>query len=446
MAEVKKSLSFQISGCSLSAQDLLRLKAPIKYGFLRKKPKKMNIGKWRTKFVVLLKESVYIYQDETSKVVSKSFSLKGYNRVKRVVSKSHDWCFVIAPAGSHPGLKTYTLSCISEQERKEWMRAIKSQLHVTHNIPEPDELEMSQHLGDVEQAYTLIETLVFPDEGEDATNKSDESDSDLDDNHVKTKTKEFSKIPPRPPSKNGIAGMMQNLSTTTRQIATSVVMPDSIAPKIPPRTGSSVGNLDKTLQELSTTTRYIATSVVLPDVVNPNVISPYAPNVISPYAPRDSNSSNLSLPDDTSLDKPTKPTQPSDKPPTVPRRTYLPKTNSPYVNWPMTLETMATVQESHPDPDHLTRMLQSTREYGTYMIRATKPGHVVLAFLTPIFQVKEFKVHEQAGRFSLDQSNYLPSIEDLLEHYSHDEPLPNTDHYLRQGYYAVILGHTRSPS
>ncbi|XP_059141033.1 SH3 domain-binding protein 2-like [Physella acuta] len=380
----------RVSDGGLSAQDLIKMKAAIKYGLLRKKNSKLTIGKWPYRFIVLVKEAVYVFHDENSKTASNRFSLTGYNRVKREDSKSHDWCFVIVPAQKKQSVKSQFFACVSDQERKDWMRAIKNQIYASNNVQIPELGGLLSSLGN-EEEYNDLESIVFPPEDKNIDNDTDSDFSDSSDEFEEPvapvyKTKRSQSLPHVP---SDFAAKLKALSSGTSTYEDITPLP-----------------VCKEEDELKTKPKRKFTR------------SPSDPQPKPP--PRYSEVVNvIPEPDYANLKQ-------------------IQETYQTLDECKPSLEAMCTVDDPNPDRDHLICLLQAKQVYGTYLIRKSRQSDdKVLSYLTRNLHVKEYKIYSSGNEYSLDKLNYFATIDALLDHYTKNEHLPNSDNFLNKGYNQV---------
>ncbi|KAI8797759.1 SH3 domain-binding protein 2 [Biomphalaria glabrata] len=127
------------SHSDISAQELIKLpKFAVKFGVLRKKPKLSIQNKWPRRFLVLLKDNIYIYKDETSNAPKNQLLLRCFNQVRRAESETHEWAFALVADNNLKSVGTKVFACLSEEERLGWMRAIKDQLCLAHGMPDSE--------------------------------------------------------------------------------------------------------------------------------------------------------------------------------------------------------------------------------------------------------------------------------------------------------------------
>lgn len=122
---------------TIGAQDLLCIGHCQKSGFLRKQgslERLFKFLKWRQKFVVLSRGCIYVFKDELASCPQMSYSLRLFLRLSRNDDGSVRWSFCIFPA--EEGGKSLLFSCISEQERKEWMKSLKAEMVKAHKVTE----------------------------------------------------------------------------------------------------------------------------------------------------------------------------------------------------------------------------------------------------------------------------------------------------------------------
>lgn len=377
----------RVSDGGLSAQDLIKMNAAMKYGLLRKKNSKLTFGKWPYRFIVLVREAVYVFHDENSKTATNRFSLTGYNRVKREDSKSHDWCFAIVPAVMDKSVKSQYFACVSDQERKDWMRAIKNQIYASNNVQIPELGGVLSSLGN-EEEYNDLESIVYQ-PGE--KNIDIDTDSDFSDNSDEFeepvtpvyKTKRSQSLPPVP---SDFAAKLKALS-----------LGNSFYEDVTPLPACKEED-EKTIKPKKKFTR--------------------SPSDPQPKPPR---YSEVVHPD-----------------PDYANLREVQETYQVLNECQLSLEAMCTVDDPNPDRDHLIRLLQAKQVYGTYLIRKSRHSDdKVLSYLTRNFHVKEYRIYSSGDNYSLDKLNYFATVDALLEHYTHSEHLPNSDNFLNKGYNQV---------
>ncbi|KAK0060748.1 SH3 domain-binding protein 2 [Biomphalaria pfeifferi] len=379
--------NMKLYGNDMSAQSLIKQpKMVVKYGLLRKKNNTLNFGRWPRRFVILRESDLNVYVDENSKAPKSSFSLQGYNTVKRVDTKGQDWAFAVHPAHNTDPSKIKTFSCISNSERLDWMKAIKRQMYVANGMTIPD-TTMSEKLRSIsiseeeKDEYYLIEKAIdISDEMiPEMTSDSEEESSD-----------------------SGSGG--SKMGKTSRSF--SLPQKDQTSPS------SSAGKFRKT-----------STSAIFESEAEKRANSKPVLRSHSDAAP------------------PVPPPRYSDVMEDCPNYVNIPGLEDETYEIPddfvvHTLEALCTIHEENPDREELNQRLLAKRHPGTYLIRKSRKGdEKVLAFLAEGGQVKEYKIYEVNSKWTIDRVKEFKDINDLLKHYSTMEKLPKTNIALKKGFF-----------
>ncbi|KAH9513923.1 hypothetical protein Btru_031743 [Bulinus truncatus] len=152
------------SKTGLSAQELIKMpNATIKFGVVRKKPKISFHGKWHRRFIVLLKDNIYIYKDELAPFPKEQYLLQCFNQVRRAESEAHEWCFAVVPDDALKNMEIKIFACISEEERLDWMRAVRDQLCLAHGLNENElaSCRRSRNRTAGDEEYDLLEEVIL---------------------------------------------------------------------------------------------------------------------------------------------------------------------------------------------------------------------------------------------------------------------------------------------
>ncbi|XP_059139127.1 SH3 domain-binding protein 2-like [Physella acuta] len=402
-ATIQRNIRTSSSG--ISAQDIIQLpNASIRSGLLRKKANTINYGRWKHRFVVLLSDSLYIYNSELSKAPNDTILLRGYNRVQREESTVHEWCFSILPAYNLKTVRVITFACVSDNERREWMTAIKDQLYIANGV------EKKSLSDSVQRRLTLRESST-EDEYRDIEAPAYVPDGSVDSDHLA-----YTDSISSDSGSSGSGGVFEwNIPSSP---------PSTPAPTPPSDTHSNTSS--------------------------PPDLKPKLDNKRKP----------MPLPKPETVPKP-KPQTPEKKkisqeelhaklPPR--QSAILSENETDYVNAadlyedydfpvemsqpPITKEQNCTVADDTLDRNQLIAQLKAKEKSGTYLIRKSRTSdYKVLAYLTPEGKVNQYKIFKKDSTFSLDQIVKFDSIETLLEHYSTNGTLPSSDYKLLYGFY-----------
>lgn len=379
-----------ISG-KLSAQDYIKLpNASVKYGLLRKKKEKLNFGKWPRRFVILLSESINVYQDENSKSPHSSFSLKGYNRVKRADAKGQDWCFSIFPANNQEN-KVKTFSCLSEQERKDWMRAIKHQLCVVNNVDSPDSSildklrSMSLSQDDGEEYNTIEEVVNFPDGTIAELNSDSEEETSSSDS-----------------GSAGSGGFFSNKSKSFT-LPKGTTYDDGAAMTKPPPGGGKFETKVAGIEQRAKNPMLRSVSESIPTLPPPRY-SDVMEDARPDYVNVESLEEMYEMPSD-----------------------FLHPT----------LEALCTIHDEQPDLEKINGLLKAKKNHGTYLIRKSRQSdQKVLVVLDEKGQCRAYKIFVAGSDFTLDNLTTFKTLDDLLANYTTKELLPKSNMHLKLGIYS----------
>lgn len=387
----------------VSAQELLTLTDTVfKYGVLRKKGKKLNIGKWPRRFVILTYDSVYVYDNETSAVPKTKFGLIGYNQVVRCEFKGQNWCFSVVPADIGDCGEVKTFACTSDTDRKDWMKAIKNQMYPANSITKPpqtrdDRLRSPSNSAD---EYTSIETLVYsPSEGIHHTRE--ENDFDYDDGDENSNG-----------SIDSCSGKSNGSTSKTKRQS---------------RANSEESSSDSS----SHYEPYDDKFLVEGPLKSPSDIKKRIPKDPPPSPPLEAPQSSCNGNKKQQCIS------------TLPRRSLNTEqeesniyVNTNICNQSATLESLCTITDPKLDREQIMDMLLQRNECGTYFIRQSRQGNQkVITILSENYQVKEYKIYGTAVQQTLDQKEFFKNTNELLRHYTEVEPLPKSAQYLKQGFY-----------
>ncbi|XP_052773015.1 SH3 domain-binding protein 2-like [Mya arenaria] len=152
---------------TIGAQELPVVEDCARSGFLRKQgriERTIKFLKWRQRYVVLSKGCLYIYNDEYATAPMSSAFLGNYIKcVRQRVPGRMQWIFQLVPAtqatlGTSGTSHSLMFCSATEEERKEWMSAIKNELMLAHKFTEE---QIAQHkLGCSDEEYIYLEKSV----------------------------------------------------------------------------------------------------------------------------------------------------------------------------------------------------------------------------------------------------------------------------------------------
>lgn len=396
----------------ISAQDILNLHDTVfKNGMLRKKGTKFNLGKWPHRLVVLTFDSIYVFDDEAAKSQNSKFHLCGYNKIVRCEVKGQQHCFSIVPAENISSITPKTFACVSDNERKQWMTAIKDQMYAANQIPKPSRTFSDKFnsisITDVDE-YKELESLVYSTDSamnsrlSSLFNDDDDFDNDnFDDDDNSSAGSQVNKV-----ADNQRLSKMQDLNEKKRtpsrdeepRVYDSVDDDFSCHPSV--KSPTQAGTRQPFLRASSSTK---------------SADSSEPPRYSAVVGSDDDSATHW---DDNTEYANTSVFKPSDE------YTIM-----------KTLESMCTVVDPNLDRDQLIKML-AVKEPGTYLIRKSRQGdHKVISILGTNRQVKEYKIFGTVDSPSLDQNRFFSSIDDLLRYYTLVETLPNLAVNLVKGIY-----------
>ncbi|KAI8797761.1 SH3 domain-binding protein 2 [Biomphalaria glabrata] len=480
-------VTLKVSDAGISAQDIISLpNAQIKHGIIRRKNPTITFGKWPHRFIVLLRDSLYVYHDEKSKSQSQSVSLRGYNRVKRVTSKKHDWCFALLPEQNEASLKPEKFACVSDAERREWMIAIRAQLYIANNL---DIVPHRPHSFSDEDEYLKIEESIYDSRSREqdmissTSEEESSSDSDMEEKFPVFRKSTRSYSSPEALKAEEIGKLRMLAKSTKRQESVDALRTlDSVKeedesgkkrggstkimriPSVPPRYSEVVEPVKKT--ETAQDPDYMNLTKMKEHLDTSDGDPMKAPWLydVPPEHPPPPPFHFEKLRPSMSQDSKFYQTPPTDIFPPIPRKHPIKSTNSsedsgircsgssteeaqqeddlyvlPQGDERLSLEALCTVEDTSSDRDHIICQLQAKQLSGTYLIRRSRqnPDEKVLAYLTKNLHVKEFKIYSQGEKVFLKSDRLFDSIEDLLKHYTSVSTLPTTEYYLKQGYHTV---------
>lgn len=134
----RKSSVLESPQTTIGAQDMICIGNYSKSGFLRKQglfERLFQFLRWRQTFVILSRGCIYIFKDEWASRPKSSYTLRLFLRTIRNDNSSMRWSFSVLPVDQSRG-KTLLFACISDQERKEWMKSLKAEMMKAHNVTE----------------------------------------------------------------------------------------------------------------------------------------------------------------------------------------------------------------------------------------------------------------------------------------------------------------------
>ncbi|XP_012941543.1 uncharacterized protein LOC106012619 [Aplysia californica] len=416
---------------TISAQDLLKITRGFS-GFLRKKEAgHLRLSaKWPHRFMILNNDAIFLYEHESSKSPKAVTVLTEYKAVTRYSprSKVHDWCFSIVPGNAR--LRPIKFACASDKDRRTWMAAVKKLLYVANRISEPaisfeerfaslavrhgDE-EYSTIDADDNEEYTLLEEPVFqefagvsPAEGED-----DCSDSDMSDQG------------------KGRLNRISDISTNSRNRSSDI--------------STSSGNR---ISDISTSSG--SGSGSFPASRSTGMWSSYGGNCDAGSAPPKPTTAATTTTSKKPFQRRQSDPVPLPQAPPLPCGRKVSASCSDYVNTrprlrdendyeicqdeseACLLDQCSMLGRPHSREDCLCMLREG--ELGTYLIRDSRNDVLkVLSLQAGDDGLKELKIFEIGGKYSLDKNNKFESLEELLKFYTMMMPVPRTNVFLKQG-------------
>ncbi|KFP91072.1 SH3 domain-binding protein 2 [Apaloderma vittatum] len=144
---------------AIGAQNLLTMPGGVtKSGYLHKKGgTQLQILKWPLRFVIIHEGCIYYFKSSTSASPQGAFSLNGYNRVMRAAEEttsSNVFPFKLVHISKKH--RTWFFSASSEEERKNWMLSLRSEIDHYHEKKETI-MEFSDSGSDADSFYGSVE-------------------------------------------------------------------------------------------------------------------------------------------------------------------------------------------------------------------------------------------------------------------------------------------------
>ncbi|NXR02555.1 3BP2 protein, partial [Sagittarius serpentarius] len=144
---------------AIGAQNLLTMPGGVtKSGYLHKKGgTQLQILKWPLRFVIIHEGCIYYFKSSTSASPQGAFSLNGYNRVMRAAEEttsSNVFPFKLVHISKKH--RTWFFSASSEDERKNWMLSLRSEIDHYHEKKEII-TEFSDSGSDADSFYGSVE-------------------------------------------------------------------------------------------------------------------------------------------------------------------------------------------------------------------------------------------------------------------------------------------------
>ncbi|XP_077334022.1 SH3 domain-binding protein 2 isoform X1 [Lithobates pipiens] len=124
---------------AIGAQNLLTLPGGVAIaGYLHKRGgKQLQLFKWPLRYVIIHKGCVYYFKSSTSSSSQGAFSLNGYNRVMRAAEETtSNNVFPFKMVHISKKHRTWYFSAASEEERKKWMLALRTEIDHYHEKKE----------------------------------------------------------------------------------------------------------------------------------------------------------------------------------------------------------------------------------------------------------------------------------------------------------------------
>ena len=339
----------------------------------------------------------------------------------RCTSKSNEWCFTVIPGMD--SLKPIKFSSVSDRDRREWMQAVKQCLYSANRVPRP---QRSPLFDGLLEDYEELEQIVFepyvsalarPD------GASDDEEEDHDSDFSDDVTAASSSNAARPISDGSTASCVSSNSNTS-----STNTDGASSSGISSKTSSYIdmvitSNANIPFHAAGCASSSVSSSSSPPKHFRPRRESePSRPAPPLPCARRVVVSDYVNAP---AARKTTKNDDNSDDD----------EDDDDYI-YPKSLMEQCSMLESSKSREELLALLQP-RPAGTYFIRKSrKDDRNVVAINVGGGVMREMKMWEKEGRFSLDSLQYFDSTEELLKYYHGIKPVPSIDMFLRRGIHA----------
>ncbi|XP_040191252.1 SH3 domain-binding protein 2 isoform X2 [Rana temporaria] len=147
---------------AIGAQNLLTLPGGVTIaGYLHKRGgKQLQLFKWPLRYVIIHKGCVYYFKCSTSSSSQGAFSLNGYNRVMRAAEETtSNNVFPFKMVHISKKHRTWYFSAASEEERKKWMLALRTEIDHYHEKKETT-TDLSESGSDSGSFYGSVERAV----------------------------------------------------------------------------------------------------------------------------------------------------------------------------------------------------------------------------------------------------------------------------------------------
>lgn len=432
-----------VDGSGVTAQELIKSNSVhLKFGNLRKKKSKLPLTKWPSRFIVVVDGCVYIFEDDHSSSPKSVLSLLEFNRVEEDKFKKYKWCFSLV--GSHSSdqetarVKTFACSC--ESEREQWKLAIGFQIYIVENSHKPpsdnegfdsviryyrddneysdlanihqrrntiamDRRENKASEGAILPRYNRSQSVINTHNRSDDQSSSKKTERDIAAEFAQYKTTEYCTLEMTSKDLES-SHIYHEIAINQENSITGTPSPQNSYTALPKATGANHAKRELFISELKSAT-------LLPKNYLQHVPPRPRPQKIETEAP---------------------PIPPRCRISTAEEQNIYDEYNSQN-----SLEAMSSMTDNSYDHQKLKSLLQGTQQTGTYLIRNSRQGwEKVLSYLSQNGQVKEYKIFNFRGKFTLDHVSYFDTISSMLEHYSSIEPIPNTREYLKLAIHQIV--------
>ncbi|NWI94376.1 3BP2 protein, partial [Pitta sordida] len=224
---------------AIGAQNLLTMPGGVtKSGYLHKKGgTQLQILKWPLRFVIIHEGCIYYFKSSTSASPQGAFSLKGYNRVMRAAEEttsSNVFPFKLVHISKKH--RTWFFSASSEDERKNWMLSLRSEIDHYHEKKETI-TEFSDSGSDADSFYGSVERPIDIKYSHHSADNEDYDQEEEDESYLQPDTCDIVKddmvLPPAYPPPP--VPHVRKTAHSESRINSYAVKPTAPAPPPPPK-------------------------------------------------------------------------------------------------------------------------------------------------------------------------------------------------------------------
>ncbi|CAL1531528.1 unnamed protein product [Lymnaea stagnalis] len=401
-----------------TARQLIKVNTDvIKYGLLRKKSSKALFENWPFRFVVLLTDSIRVYQDENTHSPNSVLEFHEYNQVVETTSRSYDCCFSVLSkheAGSTSS-RHKIFSCLGEDEMKEWITAIRRAMNPdVKNESKTAEVIVGDLYRDEHEYSSIGDIQIKAESVRQAT---------LNSVGITESFRKVVSVTAEPPRTESI----RRLHCNSLPIDSSISSEPPSRPRVGPQPMSRPASAAVSSGKVQSAPRRAPPKP-------PQNVPPYNPesDLVLKTHPLEVNahdSESKHIYDQIGL--------------AYDGGSTLDSIYSEYKftppNGKSSLVGDSTITDKFPDRDKCVALLKSTREPGAYLVRNSRQGkQQVLAFLSERGEVVEYILYEEGSKVTINHSSYFGSLEELLEHYSTRQLTKGTGEHLKKGIHLVV--------